>query len=431
MNKMKTLFLISLFLIGFVGTTQIVSVTAAEKETGEVYETFMDLLGTVNYTYYADGSQYEGKLSSLFAEPAVKNEQVSFAISIGYSYVYYWTMPDGSVPTKIEQMYGRDAVAIPHILFDRSGEGMPDNSFGGLQLQQATGSDNLTVDTLVPDETKDIYSLGELIANSSALVSQSLVDQVYESKYEDYDQYLLNFQDSDLLYSKPDPSDEPTTQMYGTDNLTSTVYIWLARYIEDKKGYNAFTVDIDDNTENITSEAVSVYMNQEAVDVVRQVVDDALDEAGVTSLSLGSIGLAVSKKIKGTMSFAGGIATSMLKQYDKVAPAPLKSTGIGGKLAKQTLSAGMAVAMAPARAALFGGKFVSSGIQKTGNFLATQVGKVAKGPFSFLGGFSKIIQDATSFLAKYWWVALVIIGLWLALPQIISGVSMSFLSRRR
>ena len=119
--KLVALLFVCIFIVSFVSTGMILSASAAEEVNDAEYEIFVDLIGSVNYTYYNDGSNYEGKTLSLFNQQPKQHQSINFALSIGYSNVFAWHLPDGSPAKNLDQIY-RDNVAEPMVLFDRNAD---------------------------------------------------------------------------------------------------------------------------------------------------------------------------------------------------------------------------------------------------------------------------------------------------------------------
>ena len=391
----------------------------AEAPTDEVtvadeYEMFVDMMGAVNWTYYADGSQYEGKTLSVIGSPTLQHESIQFAISIGAYHVVYYKNADGSIPTTIEELYADDVQTFTLYTSEESLAPAPGIKIDlGLSISP---TDNLTVDTMLVDDTDEIYSFSEMIANTTgAHISTTVVADAAELTYSKYRSDVINWDTTTELVDEFDEDEAPIAETYGTENMTNTAYIWLARLVEAEKGYAVNTVDIDDTTEVLTSEAVTVQYDEDAYDGLREIINEELIAAGVDDLaglpSLGDIGRSISKKVsgvKGSFSFSKGFSVNNLKAK----AASLKTSAIaagasGARIIKGVVASGMAKARTAGMAA---SKYIQKASSKTSGFLASSAGKIFKKPFAFLGGVIKKVKAAVSFILRYWWVWLSLIA---------------------
>jgi len=395
-------------------------------------ETYIDLVGTVNYTHYADGSNYEPASNLGLGLTSVSSQLQQgvfhFALSIGYSEVIAWFYPDGRAIHDVAEMYSPDVVAVS--LWQRS-EQESDNSDNSIKLLSAyEPSNNLTVDTLIEDSANpEIAPIDVLGGNSSAYVDGTLVGTTVDPSYSKYEASILNFDEQEGLTSTPDTDEVAEIEGYGTENLTQTVYSWLARLIERTYGFDMYTVAIDDGTENITSEAITVAMNDETMQTLREIVDTALEEEEVTTPAwilptipipedvplpgtprlsgLSNVGYRIARNLreKGTFAFARGLSLSSLKTsaISNVRSAAATVNAIGGKIEKATIKA--AISLPVVSTAI---KLQHRASEKLSNFFTDASSKLRNTKFSFLLGPLKLVKTITSFFSKYWWLLLLL-----------------------
>ena len=422
MNKIKVAVIASLLLlvIGIHGWTMSFTLPAAEaQETEWNMEGFIDLIGTVNFTYDPTGENYTPFLSM----NSVHKESISFAMSIGPRHVFYCLNGITGDPIgSIEEMYTPYAEVV--LLWEMQDNSSKSESSFGFGAAGAYGAEytptneNLTVDTL--DETTvdepDIKPIDMLGGNASALVSTSLVTRTIDSAYSKDYKRLIDFDDEDVLYDEADDAKE--LGALGTDNMTEVIYSWLARYIEQVKGYEPYTVMIDANTETVTSEALTVAMDETTATAIREIIDETLQEEGAAFIfpavldavgGLGSIGTTLSSRIskKGTFSFAKGIGLSALKGGARLVRSTAKAAdSLGGMATKAVISAAVST---PSLASKFGA-FTYRASAKTTKFFTDAAGKIAKTKFSFLAGPIKFVGKTVSFFIRYWWLFIGLFG---------------------
>ncbi len=403
-----------------------------------MYEHFIDRMGDVNYTV-TDGSTWEGKdtLSLSATSTQSQSRNIEFALSIGAYLVLYYVNKDGSIPQTIEELYDYDNIQA-YVLYDGYDYSGGDNHVSwmdlfdigfGINIASAQTPDfdaannNLTVDTLQTGETDDIYRLTDMIENSTALIDTTQVHAAADTNYVEYSKYITDWSKEDELYETPDDDAEPKSKLYGTENMTQTTYTWLARYIEDTDamgtdlGIDPFTVTIDDGTETIDSESVTVALDENAHAEVRKLVDEALTEAGVDGyggFSVGNIGSSVLSKItkkKGSFSFSKGMSVSSLISKGTA----ITKKAIGSKTARAVALAAVAPAIGAAVVAknvLGSSKFVQKASAKTSAFFSGIDKKLENSKFGFVGSIYKKIKKTVNLLLKYWWLwlGLIILG---------------------
>ena len=409
-----------LFLTGFQLSVTFPS-QAEDKEWN--IETYLDLIGTINYTYDPTGNTYTPLLSS---SSSGQHSQISFALSVGANKVFYWIDSRTGEPLRsIEEMY--ESYAEPVLLWEKQG------SYDALDLSnpviqagvaQSTyqQNDNLTVNTLDEDTTdqNDIRPIDMIGDNISVLEAVTLVKPATDSEYSKYFNEIVDWTDADELYE--DPVDAKELQIVGAENVSQIIFSWLARYIEDVKGYDVYTVKVDEGTENVTSEAFTIDMDEETALAIRDLVDEAMAEEQVTTpasiidalreffgvpkeanAGIRNLGSTVVKKIasKGTFSFSTGISMSQLKaKASTVRDAAKTATSkTGGLLKKVAVSA--ALAAKPVTKIGFLG-YKASG--KVTQAIVDATGKLKNTKLAFLGGPIKLIGKTVSYILKYWWL---------------------------
>jgi len=412
MTKTKATLLLALMIAGMFAAASLAAVTAADsspqyRDVPDQWGEYIDLLGNVTYWVDPTGQSYEGKdYYTSLSNPALQTGTIDFALEIGAHQVLYYLMPDGSVPHSIEDLY---AGAIAHVLYDDRKVPEQGNSIGLLAANYTGGeSNNLTVDTLDEGSTSDQFALYDLVDNTtSGIVSTRLVGGATSSAYSRYERHLLNFGASDLMYDTVDKG--AVTQTYGTENITRTTYVWLARYIEDAvSSIEPYTANINASTENINSEAVTMYVNSDAVQSMQDSVDEVLADAGVTSYSFSSMGRDLLRKVtpkSGTFSFSKGMSVSSLAKRTYAAAKKGYDNLAGNSLLKSYVKATLAPVTIPLA---LGNKWSSKASQVTNHFFSNAAKKLRGGPFGFLSGPIKMLSSAVSFVLKYWW-------LWLSL----------------
>lgn len=414
-----SLVVFSVFAMSMLGQVHAADTPELDKTaTGEQYEHFIDLLGNVNYTVDPTGATYEGQpLNSLTSNSEIKGS-IEFAISIGANYVFYYTMPDGSIPQTIEDLYAPGV--LTHVLYDAEWS-TPTESFGGLSLSSLS-TDNLTVDTLDQGETEDSFALSDLInGTANSFATSTLIGGNADPDYLPVEKDILNFGASDLLYDAPDPDLQPVSEIIGTENMTQTVYTWLARYIEDtESSIDSYTVSIDDSTETINSESITVMLNDKAQESVMKIVDEELNKVGYGGLSFPALGKKIGAsltKYKGSFSFASGMSVANLAKKSYATAKRAVSTTLGSKTAQTIIKAAIAtnpitLAYTSGSAiAKYGSKFVSKASSKMQGFAATIGKKLKSTPFGFVGGIIKKVAQVGSFIMRYWYIWLILAGI--------------------
>jgi hypothetical protein len=428
---MKSIFIITLFVTSFVSVGMILATAQAPQSEGqvpEIYDAFIDLVGTVNFTYYADGSNFEGKdlYSSLGGTKIAEIQSINFALSIGADYVFYYVNKNTGEAiadlyelyeptTSIETLWSEDLqVSDPWWHFDPI---QIDVGLGLSETEYSPGSNNLTVDSLQKSETPAKLRLADMLANTTnAVVDSTQIAPAASSEYVKHRSQLTSWNKYDEIHETVTDSSMAQQRTYGTTNMTRTVYLWLARYIEVQKGYAPFTVKIEHSTESLTSEGVTMRLNNEAHDAIGEILREEIARAGSAQIPGIISGQNVLKKTQnsvGTFSFSSGVNVADLTSTATAKASALANKAAGTTAVKSVVNAASGIKSTIGSTVAGATNYVQQGTSKLTNFVSDGAGKLKDGAFGFLGGVTKVVKKIGNFLANNWWwiLLLLVIGI--------------------